>query len=183
MIAETTQLAGEAVKATETSGALGALGINLKSFLAQLVNFGIVVIVLWKWVFTPLTQAMRQRSEEIERGLEKSLQADKKLEEAVAEKAKAIKSARAETHAMIEEAEKSSDLIRQDKLNQTKKEIEKVTEEARAKLILERENTLNALQRDVAEIVSLAIKKVAPGLDQKTQHNLIEEAIKNLEKA
>ncbi|MFH1620861.1 MAG: F0F1 ATP synthase subunit B [Patescibacteria group bacterium] len=183
MIAETTNIVGEATQAAASGGALGSLGINLKLFIAQLVNFGIVVLVLWKWVFTPLTQAMQKRTEEIEIGLEKSLQANKKLEEAVTEKEKALKSARAETHAMIDEAEKSADLVRQDKLNQTKKEIEKVTEEARTKLNTERQNTLQALQHDVAEMVSLAVSRVAVGLDEKTQRNLVDKAIKELEQA
>jgi F0F1-type ATP synthase membrane subunit b/b' len=51
---------------------LGKLGINAPLFLAQLVNFSIVLLVMWKWVYTPLVKLMDKRAQEIADGLHKS---------------------------------------------------------------------------------------------------------------
>lgn len=183
MIAETTHIANEAAHLAESGGALGTLGINLKLFIAQLINFSVVVVVLWKWVFTPLTQAMEKRTKEIEHGLEKSLLADKKLAEAISEKERAVKGARSEALAMIEEAEKNAERVKKDKINQTKSEIEKIAEEAKVHLAQEKDATYQALQKDLAVMITAAVSKVATGLDEKTQRTLIDKAIKELENA
>ncbi|MBX4188293.1 MAG: hypothetical protein KW793_04140, partial [Candidatus Doudnabacteria bacterium] len=44
------QSAAEAGAHKNSSGVLGTLGINWKLFLAQLINFSIVLFVFWKWV-------------------------------------------------------------------------------------------------------------------------------------
>ncbi len=49
-------------------------GINLKSFLAQLVNFAIVLFVLWKWVFRPVAQGLADRTAKIEKSLDDAQQ-------------------------------------------------------------------------------------------------------------
>src|SRR3990167_360095 len=65
MSAEVTQLAAEAAK----TDVLGTLGINWKLFMAQLVNVGIVIFVLSKWVFKPLVKLMDDRVKKIDDGL------------------------------------------------------------------------------------------------------------------
>ena len=55
----------EANKAVEATGGLGTLGINGKIFLAQLVNFVLVLIVLWRWAFTPIVKILDKRRDQI----------------------------------------------------------------------------------------------------------------------
>src|SRR5690348_9342004 len=64
-------------------------GLNWKLFIAQLVNFGIILFVLWKWVFGPVGKKLQERSDKIE----KSLQQAKEIEE---------KHKAAEQHRMLE---------------------------------------------------------------------------------
>jgi F-type H+-transporting ATPase subunit b len=184
MISETAHLATEAAKtAADSGGVLGTLGINGKLFLAQLVNFGIVVLVMWKWVYTPLVKMMDKRSKEIVQGLEYAKLADKRLSEAGVERERILQEARAEMHALLEDARARAEILRQEKLAETKTEIEKVAIEAKDKIRSEREAAYGALQRDIANLVALAIQKVAAGMDEKAQRDLIDKTIKELERA
>ena len=57
---------GEVTKEAGSGGVIGTLGLNWKLFMAQLLNFGIVLFVLWKWVFRPVAGALETRRQRVE---------------------------------------------------------------------------------------------------------------------
>lgn len=46
-----------------------AWGLTCRVFVAQLVNFGIVMLVLWKWGYAPLMGVISAREKKISDGL------------------------------------------------------------------------------------------------------------------
>ena len=48
----------EAKQVAESAGILGPLGVDVKLFIAQLVNVGVVLFVMWRWVYKPLLKVM-----------------------------------------------------------------------------------------------------------------------------
>jgi len=65
MSAEAAQLANEVAK----ESLLGTFGINWKLLIAQLINFSVVLFVMWKWVYTPLLKLIEDRQKKIEQGI------------------------------------------------------------------------------------------------------------------
>lgn len=61
------------------SALTGTFGINSKLFLGQLINFGIVLLLFWKFMVKPLGKLMTERSEKIAKGLKlaESMSAEK----------------------------------------------------------------------------------------------------------
>ena len=59
-----TQIVAETARA---AGGIGVLGINGKIFLAQLVNFGLILLVLWRFAFKPIVARLEARRERIEK--------------------------------------------------------------------------------------------------------------------
>lgn len=171
-------------EATQASqGVLGTLGISWKLFLAQLVNFAIVVTVMWKWVYTPLLKMMDQRAKEIAQGLKDAELAKKRLAEGDAEKDKVIREARSTGQKLIDDSQAKAESLRQEKLNQTKEEIEKIVAETKERINLEKDETYKALQNDIADLIARATEKVALKFDEKQQRALIAEALAELKKA
>ncbi len=166
-----------------TNSVLGTLGINGVSFIAQLVNFSIVVFAMWKWVYKPLLKTMDHRAKEITDGLKNAKEAKKNLDEANIEKEKILGEARVAGHTVIEDAQSKAEALRQDKIVQTKQEIEKIIGETKEKIANEREESFKALKVDIADLIALATEKVAVGLDKETQRKLIDGAIKEIEAA
>ncbi len=166
-----------------TNSVLGTLGINGVSFIAQLVNFSIVVFAMWKWVYKPLLKTMDHRAKEITDGLKNAKEAKKNLDEANVEKEKILGEARVAGHTVIEDAQSKAEALRQDKIVQTKQEIEKIIGETKEKIANEREESFKALKVDIADLIALATEKVAAGLDKETQRKLIDGAIKEIEAA
>jgi len=170
-------------EATQASqGVLGTLGLSWQLFLAQLVNFAIVVAVMWKWVYTPLLKMMDRRAKEIAQGLKDASEAKKRLAEGDAEKDKIIRDARNEGQKLIEAAQSRAEALRQEKLKQTKEEIEKIVAETKERLTQEKEATFKALQNDIADLIAQATEKVALKFDEKQQRMLISEALAELKK-
>jgi F-type H+-transporting ATPase subunit b len=162
---------------------LGTLGINLNQFLGQLFNFAVVFFVMWRWVYKPLVKQMDERGKKIEDGLAHAKEAERRLAEATAEHERIVKEARADAHGMLEQTREHAETVRKDKLMQTKTEIEKIAVEAKEQIRMEREAAFGALKQDIALLVSMATQKVAAGMDEKGQRQLIDQAIKDVENA
>jgi F-type H+-transporting ATPase subunit b len=166
----------------ESTGILGTLGIDAYKLIAQLVNFAIVVFVMWRWVYRPLVKTMDARSKEITTGLENAKEAKRQLSDATAEKEQLVNDARAEAMSILDETKGKAEAVRQERLKIAKEEIEKIAAEAKERLKMEREAAYGALQNDIADLVRRATEKVAKGFDDKTHRALIAEAMKEIEK-
>ena len=81
-----TQVVAEAAQAAESVGGIGVLGINGKIFLAQLVNFGLILLVLWRFAFKPIVARLEARSERIEKGLAEAKKAEDRLKQIESER-------------------------------------------------------------------------------------------------
>ena len=163
-----------------TQSVLGTLGINWMLFMAQLVNFGIVVFVMWKWVYTPLLAVLDKRNKEIEDGLKNAQAAKKNLADANLEKEAILKEARVVSNSILDEAQSKADKMRGEKLAQAKEEIEKIVAEAKDKIQNERAASFSALQGDIAELVAEATTKVVGKMGEADRRDSIREAIKEL---
>lgn len=166
-----------------SSNVLGTLGINGKLFVAQLINVSIVLLVMWKWVYTPLVRLMDARSKEITDGLLHAKAAEQKLADATVEKDSILHEARAEAHAMLEEARTRSDALQQERMRQARREIERIVEETKQAIQQEQRQAFDALQSEVVALVTLVTQKVAGKMDEKTQRALIHDAIRDVRKA
>jgi len=58
---------------------LEKLGLNLGFLIVQIINFLVILVVLREWVYTPLQNSLKKRRETIEKGLEKTLNATRRV--------------------------------------------------------------------------------------------------------
>ena len=113
MTPEASQLAQAAVEAAPhveaaKESVLGALGVNWKLFIAQLLNFSVVLFVMWKWVYTPLLRIIDARTARIDKGLKDAEAAAAAKSGAEKASDEAIVAARREAQRILEEAQKAA---------------------------------------------------------------------------
>ena len=166
-----------------STGIAATFGLNAKLFAAQLFNFGIVLFVMWKFVYTPLLKIMDRRAKEIGDGLANAQAADRRLQEASEEKERLLREARAEAHGLLEEARTSAEAVRRDKLRIAMAEIESHVSQAKFQIKSEREAAAASLKREVAELVVAATGKVAASMDEKARKQLASRAVESLQDA
>jgi len=169
------------IETQASTGLLASLGIHGWQFFGQCINFSVVLIVMWKWVYTPLLKLMDQRAKEIEEGLSNAKIAEQRLKDAASEKERIMKEARVEAQDVLEEVKTKAEAVRAEKLELAKFEIEKHINEAKAQIKSEREMAMVALKREVADMIVTATERVTTGLDESQQRALLRGAVDHLD--
>ncbi len=155
--------------------------IDWKMLLAQVINFGIVVFVLYKFAYRPLLKHMNERTETIERGLEDAKKAQEKLEEADKDKEEKLKKAKKEALAILEEAGRQAEKNKETMVTEAREEAGKVVEQAKKQIELEKEKMLKEMKQEVGELVVQATEKVVKGkLSEEGDKKLVDDVVKSL---
>ena len=136
------------------------LGIDVPSFLAQMLNFGIVAFVLWRFGFKPVLATLDERKQKIADGLKYAEEMQAKLAATQQESAALLKKASVEAGRIVDEARKIA-----------KEQLDKQAQEASAKaadilakgqqaLELEHKKMLADARTEIARLVVVTTERV-----------------------
>ena len=155
----------------------GLLDLSL-SFVAEVVAFLVMLLILARWVYPPVIRAAEARQRSV---AEQLTQAEKSREAAEASLKQAeakLQSAQAQAAEIVEAAGRSAEALRQDLHQRAEDEAKRMTESARADIENERRRAIEAVRTEVADLVVAATEKVvAGGLDSARHRVLIDAAI------
>lgn len=177
-------MVSEAQQVAASSGVLGPLGIDGKLFVAQLVNFGIVAFVLWRWAYVPLLKVMDDRAKKIAQGL-KDADASAIARKAAEEDAAAIVAeARHKAKAIIDQAAGAAEAERQEAAQRARAEAEKILGQGRELLDAEKAKLLAEVKAEAGTLVTMAAERILKAkLDGKKDAALIASAIHDIERS
>ena len=154
-----------------------ALGLDIKILIAQLVNFSVLLFVLWKFGYKPMLKFLDDRKDKIEKGITDAEKAQKKLIEIEEKEKEAMKNAKKEALAIIEKAKASANEKRDDILKNAKKEIGKVIDAEKVKMQVEKAETLKEIKQESASFVIDVVEKV---LEEKIGDSKDKELVKKI---
>lgn len=158
---------------------LTKLGIDWRLLIAQLVNFLILVLILYKFLYKPVLKMLDDRRGKIEKGLRNAEILGSELEKSRDLQAKEIQKARQEARAIIETAQKVAETAGEETKLKTKAEVEKLIIAAKNQITEEKEKMLTEIKKESASLVLVAAEKVVGKvIDSKMQKDLIENSIK-----
>ena len=157
---------------------IGALGINLPSLLAQLINFTLLLVLLTVLAYRPLLRVLDERRRRIQEGLEASEAAKQRLSETEQEVARELEKARQEGQTLIGQAQQMSARIQEEGRQQARTEAEHLLERARSEIQMERDSAIAELRREFADLTITAAERVIRrSLDRQAHRQLIEEVL------
>jgi F-type H+-transporting ATPase subunit b len=149
---------------------ISELGINLPSFIAQLVNFLILFGLLYLVAYKPILKMMDERSNKVKSSLEQAevirAQAEKAQEDFKVQIAEASK----QGQLVIERAAKTGDEIREKAKAEAQVEAEALITRAKAEIRRERDEVIDELRKEFADLTILAASKVIGKSLDKTAH-------------
>jgi F-type H+-transporting ATPase subunit b len=161
----------------ESSG-IGALGINLPSLLAQLINFTILLLVLGWAIKRFLLPMLDERTKRIQEGLDASEEAKRRLAATEKESAAELDKARREGQELVGQAQQMSARIQEEARQSARAEAEQLLERARSEIQLERDAAIADLRREFAGLTITAAERVIRrSLDAAAHRELIEEVL------
>ncbi len=176
-----TEQAAEHVAEVVDPGVIGTLGLNWKLFLAQLVNFAIVVLILWKWVFKPVVGALQARQERVERTVRQAEEIEQRVKEFEMKREDQMKQARIAAEGIINKAAGAASGLRTEILEKAKTEAEKAVAEARGLIEAEKRQMLTDVRSEIASLTIQASEKILKEkLDERKNSKLIEDVLASI---
>lgn len=157
--------------------------LDWKLVLAQLVNFALVVFVLWFFVLKPLTKVMGERSQEIEKSLIQTKEIEEKFKEAEKERAEILKESRRQAQKIIAQAKILADSEREKIIESARLKVEKIVEDSKTNLAFQKKQVLAEIHQYLADLVVGACEKILPSvMDKKIDHALADKVLAEVEK-
>ena len=137
-----------------------AFGINWKLLLVQAINFSLLLVVLWRFLYTPLLRIIDERQKKITEGVKTAEEATLKLEHARAESEQIVGKADREAETIVAQArtqasEKGSELLKDAEARAARMLSDAAgrAEESKRQALLESE-------REIARAAMLAAEKI-----------------------
>lgn len=158
--------------------ALANLGIDWKLFVAQAVNFLVLLFVLRRYAYRPMLEFLEKRSERIEQGLKDAEVAQMKLAEMEIQEKKVLAAARDEARIIISTAEVSAKKRDDLRLLETEAKTKRFLDEAMVKIEEEKKRMLLEVRQEIAEVVVLSVEKIlGEKVDAVKEKELIEKTL------
>jgi F-type H+-transporting ATPase subunit b len=146
--------------------------------LAQIVNFGILLGLLYLVAYKPIMRMLDERSRKIKESMEQTEFIKEKAAHAEEEFEKRIEAAAKEGQEVVARAAKTGEELRQKTQQQAKQEGEALINRARAEIRRERDDAIDELRKEFADLTILAAEKVIDrSLDKKAHRQLIDRVL------
>jgi F-type H+-transporting ATPase subunit b len=149
-----------------------------KEYMWQIINFGILVFILFKYGRKPLKSFFKQRTELIEKTLKEAKEAKDTAQKALQEVEERLKTKDKEIEEILSLTKRSGEVERENLIEQGERLKEKILEQAKANIAYELKHAKEAIKAEAAEVaIELAEKKLKEKLTKEQQERLLDESI------
>mgnify|MGYP001056978438 CR=1 FL=1 len=157
---------------------LETLGIHFPSLAIYLVNFLLVLILLYLFAFKPILKLMDQRADRIRESLEAADLARQEAassQEAIQEQ---INEARREGQRIMDQTREAADRFRTEEMDKARQEAEAFVERAKADIARERDTALQEVRASFGDLAITAAERVIrSSLDRTAHESLIAQVL------
>ncbi len=158
--------------------ALGKLGINGANLLAQVVNFGILFVLLYLLAYKPILKMLDQRAKKIKDSIEQTELVKDQAARAEEESRRRIEAGIKEGQELIGKATKAADEVRLEGQKRAQDEAQALVARARSEIQRERDEAVGALRQEFADLTIMAAEKVIDrSLDKKAHRDVIDKVL------
>jgi F-type H+-transporting ATPase subunit b len=152
------------------------LGINLGYFIFQVLNFLVLVVLMYAFAYAPILEMLANRRKKIAQGLEDARIAGDARANAEQEAREIIAKAQAEAAQKVREATERAEMAAREVQARADAEAVKAREAAIAEIALERDLILTDVRSQIGGLAMAATQRlIGEALDERRQHALIDE--------
>jgi F-type H+-transporting ATPase subunit b len=162
--------------------ALGKLGIDFKVIIAQIINFGILFLILRHLLYRPILKVLENRQNKIKESLKKAEQIDQKFQQAEEQYKNRLSEANNEANKIIEEARLSAEKNRKAILEKAEQEADGIKSVAKAQIEEERSALYSNVKKSAGQLAVFILTKILKqDLDQAACQKTIDQALKEID--
>lgn len=163
-------------------GFFETFGVDWPYFVAQLINFIIVLIVLKKFAFAPIQSMLEQRKKRIAEGEDKLKRIEQQLADSEQRTQEAIDKANADAQRLINEAKESAASLSEKKAQEAVASAQTILAKAEEAAKAERKTMTAELKKEFGRLVTATTATVTGKvLNDDDQKRINEEALTSVE--
>jgi F-type H+-transporting ATPase subunit b len=152
-------------------------------FIWTIITFVVLFLILAKFAWKPLLNALKEREDQIKLALQNAAQAKEELGKLTLKSEVITNKAREEANVILSEARETSEKIKQDMLSKATKEANKIRIEAETKIKVEKDRAIDEIKTKIVNLtISISEKIIKKNLSSKENQKLIEDSLERLEK-
>jgi F-type H+-transporting ATPase subunit b len=164
--------------AEEEATGLAALGVDLTSLLVYLVNFGVLLVILYLVGYKRILGMMDQRSLRIKDSLEEADRVRQEAQERQTEMQRTLDEGRQESQRVLAEAREMAERFRQEEMERARSEATGLLGRARAEIQQERDTAVDQVRQEFASLAVTAAERIIhQSLDAQIHQDLINEVL------
>lgn len=145
----------------------------------QLVVFGLLVFILWKFAWKGILSALKEREGDIEGALRMAEETRAEMAKLKSDNDKLVAEAKKERDLIIKEAKEAADKMIAEAKDRAVEQGNKIMEDAREVMTQERVKMMSQIKKDVASLsIEIAEKVIRKELsDKATQQSFVSELV------
>lgn len=157
------------------------VSVHIWTIIFTWINLIILVLIMKKLLFKPVSNMLKAREEEVSAMYEKAETAQKNAQDLESEYSQKLSSAKEEASRIMKEATLQATAKGEAIVSEAKKEAADTINKAQKEIERERQTAVREIKSDIASIaVSVAEKVIEKDLDAKDHERLVEEFIEGL---
>ncbi len=154
------------------------LGISLPTLVAQIVNFTILLGLMYLVAYKPIMRMFDERSRKIRESMEQTELIKEQAAHADEEVKRQLEDAGKEGQEVIARAMRTGEELRREAQQEARQEAESLVARARTEIQRERDDAIDELRREFADLTILAAGKVIDrSLDREAHRQLIDKVL------
>jgi F-type H+-transporting ATPase subunit b len=167
--------------AAQAEGDGGLLTLHGGLMFWTLVIFLVLLFVLTKFAFKPITAAVAAREAALEQAIAEAKRDRDEANRLLAEQRAALDGSRAEAQRLLAEGRTAGERVRAELLEQARAEQQELLERVRREIGNERDRAIAELRREAVDLaISGASKVIGRNLDDATNRRLVEDFLSSI---
>jgi F-type H+-transporting ATPase subunit b len=154
--------------------------IDWKIIIAQVINFGLVFLVLYLFALKPLKKLMSERENKIAKGVTDAKENAELIEKTKKEYDAVLNKARTEANTIFQEGKREADLKKAEMLENAKKEVDTMIASGKKTLEGEKAKIIEEAKKEIVSLVVLATEKVLKDNDDVKINDKMVKQINNM---
>jgi F-type H+-transporting ATPase subunit b len=154
------------------------LGINLSTLLAQIINFALLLGLLYLVAYKPVMRILDERSNRIKESMEQTESIKEQAANAEGEFKKRLEAAGREGQELISRAMRTGEEAGRKVHQDARQEAEALIEKVRLEIQRERDEVIDELRREFTDLtIEAAGKVIERSLDKEAHRELIDKVL------
>lgn len=147
------------------------MDIDLNTLIWAIINFFVLLAILYKFLYKPVLKVLDSRKEEIANNLSNAEASKKEAEEMFAEYKRQLQEATLKATEIINNANKAAEEAKNQMIAQAREEAAAISERAQQEILREKEKAMKEVRDEIAGLAVLAAGKVLEKSITKEDHD------------